>query len=98
LATGCGYSYRDIDGMTLAEAEEVFGYWERHPPVYQLTSIIAQMLGWKPSRATDDSATGAADWDSLAGMPGMGEGKSPLAAAAVLDFDELRRQHAAAGG
>jgi hypothetical protein len=36
--------------MYLDEAAEIFAYLERNPPVYQITAIIAQMLGWKPAR------------------------------------------------
>jgi hypothetical protein len=36
--------------MYLDEASEIFSYWERNPPVYQMTAIIAQIIGWKPSR------------------------------------------------
>src|SRR6185436_15671070 len=32
LATGCSYPYPVIDGMTLAEAGEIFRYWEQDPP------------------------------------------------------------------
>lgn len=34
--------------MYLSDAEEIFVYWERHPPTYQMVSVIAQFLGWKP--------------------------------------------------
>src|SRR5205823_1694291 len=48
LATGCGYSYLVIDRMTLAEAGEIFRYWEDNPPAHLMTQIIARLLGWQP--------------------------------------------------
>src|SRR5438045_305725 len=42
LATGCGYSYRIIDDMTLAEAGEIFRYWEDNPPSHLLLQAIAE--------------------------------------------------------
>ena len=48
LATGCGYPYRVIDAMTLAEAEEIFAYWAANPPAHLMMQTIAAMLGWKP--------------------------------------------------
>src|SRR5207249_1892397 len=52
LATGCGYSYRTIDGMTLAEAGEIFDYWAENPPPHLLLQAIARMLGWAATRCT----------------------------------------------
>ncbi len=34
--------------MTLAEAGEIFGYWERSPPAHLMVQTIAHMLGWTP--------------------------------------------------
>jgi hypothetical protein len=34
--------------MTLAEAGEIFGYWERDPPAHLIVQTIARMLGWSP--------------------------------------------------
>jgi hypothetical protein len=85
--------------LTLAETGRIFGYWERHPPVYQLVSIIAQMLGWKPrQRAAIETE---ADWaQQVASVPGIGVDSDPaakaLAGAAIYDFDELRRRYRAA--
>ena len=50
LATGCGYAYPVIDNMTLAEAGEIFRYWEDNPPMHLMTQIIARLLGWQPPR------------------------------------------------
>lgn len=35
--------------MYLAEAEEIFDYWRENPPTYQITAVIARMLGWEPA-------------------------------------------------
>ena len=37
-----------IDRMTLAEAGEIFRYWEDNPPAHLMTQIIARLLGWQP--------------------------------------------------
>jgi hypothetical protein len=37
-----------IDAMTLAEAGEIFAYWERDPPVHLIVQTIARLLGWTP--------------------------------------------------
>jgi hypothetical protein len=34
--------------MTLAEAGEIFAYWERDPPAHLIMQTIAQLLGWTP--------------------------------------------------
>ena len=39
LATGCGYPYPVIDAMTLAEAGEIFAYWEHDPPAHLIVQI-----------------------------------------------------------
>ena len=48
LATGCGYPYPVIDAMTLAEAGEIFAYWEHDPPAHLIVQSIARLLGWTP--------------------------------------------------
>jgi hypothetical protein len=43
--------------MYLAEAAEIFTFWERHPPPYHTIAVIAQMLGWTPeTRRSGDTA------------------------------------------
>jgi hypothetical protein len=37
-----------IDAMTLAEAGEIFAYWERNPPAHLMVQTIARFLGWSP--------------------------------------------------
>jgi hypothetical protein len=37
-----------IDAMSLAEAGEIFAYWEQNPPPHLLLQTIARMLGWTP--------------------------------------------------
>jgi hypothetical protein len=39
-----------IDAMSLAEAGEIFHYWEANPPPHLLLQAIAHLLGWQPSR------------------------------------------------
>jgi hypothetical protein len=37
-----------IDAMTLAEAGEIFAYWERNPPTHLMVQTMARLLGWAP--------------------------------------------------
>jgi hypothetical protein len=41
-----------IDAMTLAEAGEIFAYWEENPPPHLMLQTIARMLGWMPRSAS----------------------------------------------
>lgn len=34
--------------MTLAEAGEIFAYWQQNPPPHFLLQVIARALGWTP--------------------------------------------------
>ena len=61
--------------MTLADAEEIFEYWEQNPPTYQAAGIIARMLGWKPPLEPGDamaSEPGADSADQLLAAPPPG--------------------------
>jgi len=42
--------------MTLAEAGEVFCYWEQNPPAHLMLQTIARLIGWQPPRLSQDSA------------------------------------------
>lgn len=45
-----------IDTMTLAEAGEIFRYWEDNPPSHLVLQTIARLLGWQPSRPSPPAA------------------------------------------
>lgn len=85
--------------MYLAEAMEIFAYWERHPPVYQLVSIIAQGLGWKPAAASSamPAATGSPTDNILAGAAKLGvavtHGGDAGMPAPILDLDAFRERN-----
>ena len=55
--------------MTLAEAGEIFGYWEESPPAHLMIQTIARMLGWTPRPA----AAGVARVEDIAAAapPGL---------------------------
>ena len=55
--------------MTLAEAGEIFGYWERNPPAHLLLQTIARMLGWVPREVAD--GTPAVEHLAAAAPPGL---------------------------
>lgn len=83
--------------MTLAQVEEIFGYWETNPPEYQINAIIAQMLGWKPAgadKSADPSQANAVEQILAAPPPGMAvtRGGTGLPAP-VFDLDEMRERN-----
>lgn len=82
--------------MYLDEAEEIFGYWQEHPPTYQMVDLIARMLGWEgPERRVDDD--GPIDESAyeispqLAAAIGKAAGVPPLAVS-LNDMRERSRQ------
>jgi hypothetical protein len=83
-----------IDGMTLAEAGEIFAYWEQNPPPHLMLQAIARMLGWLPPSAPfgkpriEDIAAAA--------PPGLlvARGGDP-GTPAPLDIDTLRARNRA---
>jgi hypothetical protein len=80
--------------MTLAEAGEIFRYWEDNPPAHLMTQIIARLLGWKPQRPAP--ASSLADL-AAAPPPGLAiaDGADLAMPAAVLAPDELRARNRA---
>jgi hypothetical protein len=76
-----------IDGMSLAEAGEIFAYWADSPPAHLMAQAIARMLGWKSPEKTPPLA-------DLLAMPPPGlaivSGGALGMPAPVLDIDELR--------
>jgi hypothetical protein len=83
-----------IDGMTLAEAGEIFHYWEANPPPHLLLQAIARLLGWQPSRPPPP--TSIAD---LAASPPPGLVVAPAGTIAMppatFDLDTLRARNRA---
>jgi hypothetical protein len=75
-----------IDAMTLAEVEEIFGYWAENPPPHLMVQVIAAMLGWKPKRTGDLAEIAAAPPPGLAVVRGGGAGMPQP----VFDIDTLR--------
>lgn len=83
--------------MTLAEAGEIFGYWEHNPPSHLLLQAIARLLGWTPPAPSGDTAgivqIAAMPPPGLAVARGGGLGMPPpLATDALRDRN---RAHAA---
>jgi hypothetical protein len=78
-----------IDRMTLAEAGEIFRYWEDNPPAHLMTQIIARLIGWRPPR--QPAPASLAD---LAAAPPPGLAVAPAGTIAmpapVLDITTLR--------
>ncbi len=76
--------------MTLAEAGEIFRYWEENPPPHLLLQAIARMLGWQPHSPGGDVPRSeeiiAAAPPGLSIARGAGIGMPPpLDAAALRD-------------
>jgi len=45
VATGCGYTWPEIDAMSLSAVRELLDYWSRHPPAHLL---LAAALRFTP--------------------------------------------------
>ena len=61
-----------IDEMTLAEAGEIFRYWEDNPPPHLLLQAVARLLGWQPlASSTARSLVQAAPATAIAAFAAM---------------------------
>jgi hypothetical protein len=88
--------------MTLAEAGEIFRYWEDNPPPYLLLQAIARLFGWQPAHSSAQAAPETA-LDDLATAPPPGLAVMPATQIAmpppIFDLETLRtRNHARAAG
>lgn len=80
--------------MTLAEAGEIFRYWEQNPPAHLLLQTIAHKLGWTPRPAP----AGAPPVEAIAAAPPPGLAVArdgDLGMPAPLDLDALRAENRA---
>jgi len=81
--------------MTLAEAGEIFAYWERDPPAHLIVQTIARLLGWTPlsvlSRSPPIEKIAASAPPGLAVAYGGAIGMPPP----VLDPEALRKRNRA---
>ena len=78
-----------IDGLTLAEAGEIFRYWEDNPPPHLLLQTIARLLGWQPAGPPPTASiadVAAAPPPGLAVVPAGSLDIPP----AIFDLDTLR--------
>ncbi len=78
--------------MTLAEAGEIFGYWEENPPAYLMIQTIARMLGWAPQ----PEAAGTSRIAEIAAAPPPGlaiNAGGDLGMPPPLDPDALRTRN-----
>jgi hypothetical protein len=84
-----------IDRMTLAEAGEIFGYWEHSPPAHLMLQTIARLLGWLP--AGPASAAVTAEELAATGPPGLAvfHGSEFGMPPPILDVDGLRARNRA---
>ena len=89
--------------MTLAEAGEIFRYWEDNPPPYLLLQAIARLFGWQPpaSSTAPSRMMPETTLDALTAMPPPGLAVMPATQIAmpppILDPAALRtRNHAPA--
>lgn len=52
VATGCGYTWAEIDAMSLSALRELLAYWSRHPPAHLLLAAVLRFTPKpKPARA-----------------------------------------------
>lgn len=76
--------------MTLAEAGEIFAYWEHDPPVHLIVQTIARLLGWTPRPTL--SRPPRLDEIAASAPPGLAVAQGAAAGmpVPVLDPEELR--------
>jgi hypothetical protein len=85
--------------MTLAEAGEIFRYWEDNPPSHLLLQAIARLLGWQPpaSSIASPQMTPETALADLAAMPPPGLAVMPAIQIAmpppILDPAALRARN-----
>lgn len=53
VATACGYTWAEIDAMSLSAVRELLDYWSRHPPAHLL---LAAALRFKPKPKAERAA------------------------------------------
>jgi hypothetical protein len=84
-----------IDVMTLAEASEIFAYWQRDPPAHLIVQSIARLLGWTPRPAL--SPTPRIDEIAASAPPGLAvaRGSAIDMPAPVFDAEALRTRNQA---
>ncbi len=84
--------------MNLAEAGEIFAYWEQNPPAHLMVQTIARLLGWTRRESSSD-AMPIADIVAAA-PPGLAVARGAslnngLGMPAPLDVDGLRARNRA---
>lgn len=78
--------------MTLAEAGEIFGYWEECPPAHLMLQTIAGMLGWMPRSALAN--TPPIEQIAASPPPGLAVMRGgDLGMPAPLDLEALRARN-----
>jgi hypothetical protein len=80
--------------MSLADAAEIFFYWEENPPAHLMLQTIARMLGWMP-RPPPAGIPRIADI-AAAAPPGLAVTQGgDLGMPAALGIDALRARNRA---
>lgn len=75
--------------MTLAEAGEIFAYWQENPPAYLIVQAMARLFGWMPAAAPSlpDIA--------VAPPPGLAVRQAGIGMPAPLDAEALAARNRA---
>ncbi|HEX3884744.1 MAG TPA: hypothetical protein VHW66_18975 [Stellaceae bacterium] len=82
--------------MTIADAEEIFSYWESSPPTHHMAQTIAAMFGWKPKqRAPAPSDVTAVVADAARVGIGATSEPTPDQATVILDFEAMQERNRA---
>ncbi|HEX5454424.1 MAG TPA: hypothetical protein VFX06_11580 [Stellaceae bacterium] len=76
--------------MTLAEAGEIFAYWQENPPAHLLLQAIARLFGWNPAVAPSISEIAAAAPPGVVLSRGGIDMPRPLDAAALAVRNRAR--------
>jgi hypothetical protein len=54
LATACGYTYPQIDEMTMLQVYELMDYWSEYPPTHLLLRMVYKYERKKPEEISQD--------------------------------------------
>lgn len=68
IITATGWTPREVEALTLREANELLEYWSEHPPAHVL---LAAMLRARPLRKKDLANTVAALGGSVSSVPSV---------------------------
>jgi hypothetical protein len=83
IVTATGWSLREVEALTLREANDLLAYWSEHPPAHVLLGALVQA---RPLRKTRDLAS------AVAGVGGRVSAKPSAAISTLLKSEHERKK------